>query len=375
MLRINKISIPQIFSTLLLSRMIALFTFMLPTSSFLASGDKIITPLFFALFELFYSFTVCFFIKKTDNLGIPEKASSISPFFGKTTALFYAFVFIWFAGINISRFELFISTVMFPNSELYLMTVILLAAAFYSALKGIEAIGRASVILAALLGVVIVFIASTVIGGFEYTNLKPVFTQGLSPILKFSFYISARASEFITLYINAPKINGNLRKLCIPWILTVTLISFSVLFILSGVTGEYGDNQLFPLYTLTVIAKFGIFERLDDVLTGMWVLCSFIQLSYLLLTCFSALEQGFGKVKKIPVYLAASAGIFTVYLFASTTVTVFSEIISSRFNDIIFIIALLIIPFLTVLLNRRKQKKALPSVRKNIVLQQKKENT
>lgn len=354
--RINRISTFQMFSVLLLSRMIALFTFMLPTSSFLSSGDKIVTPLFLAVFELIYSFTVLFVINRTDKKGLPETARYCSPVFGKTVALFYAAFFIWFAGISISRFELFISTVMFPNSELYLMTVILLAAAFYAALKGIEALGRASVLLAALLGICIVFIISTVIDDFEYTNLKPIFSEGITPIVKFTFYVSTRAVEFVTLYINAPKINGKLIKVCIPWILTVTTVTTTVLVILTGVTGEYGDNQLFPLYTLTVIAKFGIFERLDDVLTGMWVLCSFIQLSFLLQTCFYSLEQGFTRTKKIPVYIGSLTGIFTVYIFASKTVTVFSEIISSRINEIIFITAMFAVPIITVFLYRKKQK-------------------
>ena len=129
-----------------------------------------------------------------------------------------------------------------------------------------------------------------------------------------------------------------------------------ILFVLAGVTGEYGNDQIFPLYTLTVIAKFGIFERLDDILTGVWVLCSFIQVSYLLNTGVRAISQGFGKIKKIPVCALLTAGIFGVYILTSRTVAVFSGAVSSRAVDVIFIILMLVIPLIASLGAHRKKR-------------------
>lgn len=353
------ISTFQLYAILLLSRMTALFTFMLPTTGFLLSGDRIITTVPLLITELFYGLSAVYMINRADNKSIIASAAGVSPFFGRITCVIYIICFIWFAGISVSRFELFISTVMFPNSELYLMTLILLAASFYGALKGIEALGRASVILASLLGVSILFIILTVTGSFEYTNLTPVLTTGISPILSFAFYVSARTVEFITLFVIAPRVKGSIRKVTLVWTVTVSIITAVILTVLAGVTGKYGDDQIFPLYTLTVIAKFGIFERLDDILTGLWVLSTFIQLTFLLVSGTLAAEQGFSNAKKVPVLSAQTAGIFAVYLFASKTVTSYSEIISSKFQDIFFIAVLLIIPFIITVINIiRKKKKA-----------------
>lgn len=353
----SMISTFQIYAILLLSRMTALFTFMLPTTGFLLSGDRIFTVLPLMTTELIYGLAAVFMIKKAEGKSIITTATDLSPFAGKITSIIYISCFIWFAGISVSRFELFISTVMFPNSELYLMTVILLAAAFYAALKGIEALGRASVILSSLLVISIAFIIFTVVNNFEYTNLTPILTTGISPILNFAFYASSRTVEFITLFITAPKIKGNIRKVTVLWTVTVNIVTAIILTVLAGVTGEYGDDQIFPLYTLTVIAKFGIFERLDDILTGLWVLSTFIQLTFLLISGILAAEQGFGKIKKIPVLLIETAGIFGVYFFASKTVTSYSEIISSKFQDIFFISVLLIIPGIITAVNLIKKRK------------------
>ncbi len=350
------ISSYQLFAILLLSRMTALFTFMLPTTGFLLSGDRLLTTLPLMIIELIYCFFSVLFISKAKNRSITASACKISPALGKAVCIFYVLCFIWFAGISVSRFELFISTVMFPNSELYLMTVILLAAAFYSALKGLEALGRASVIISVLLCTGVIFIILTVLGNFEFTNLTPVLTDGLTPVLSFAFYVSSRTVEFISLYAVAPKVKGSIGKITAIWTVTVTVITAIILTVLAGVTGKYGDDQIFPLYTLTVIAKFGIFERLDDILTGLWVLSTFIQLTFLLTCGALTAENTFRKFRKVPFILLETSGVFTVYLFASKTVTAYSEIVSSAFQDIFFIVLLIIIPALITIIYHFKKR-------------------
>ena len=344
MTKTGKVSTAQMFCVLFLCRIISLFTFMLPSASYLPSGDRIIIAIPVMLFELIYCFILIFSLKYNSQSSIITAASGMSPILGRILSLMYIAAFIWFAGIGTARFELFISTVMFPNSEVYFMIFLLISASLYAALKGLEAVSRASGILFVILGISVVFILISVVGEFEYYNLRPILTEGISPVTAFAFYVSVRAAELLTLHINAPYINGNTGAMAIGWTLIFLSVSTVILVVLSGVTGEYGNDQIFPLYTLTVIAKFGIFERLDDILTGVWVLCSFVQLSFLTVTCFNCIGQGFGKIKKIPAGIIISAGIFLVYLFTSRTVAVFSEAVSSRAVDVMFILLMCVIP-------------------------------
>lgn len=353
----GKINTAQIFSVLFLCRIISLFTFMLPSTSYLPSGDRILTVLPVAFFEILYSAVAVYTLKKNRNKGLIDAAQRISPALGKIIAVLFTLCFIWFAGIGTARFELFISTVMFPNSKLLVMIIFLLLASLFAASKGIEAIGRASFILLWILGLSIVFILLSVTGDFRITNLQPILTEGISPLISFSFYVSVRAAEILTLHIAAPFINGSIRKLVISWVISFAAVSAVILTVLSGVTGEYGNDQIFPLYTLTVIAKFGIFERLDDILTGVWVLCCFIQVSYLLCLSVTALKQGFGKTEKIPLASLCAAGIFTVYFFTSKTVTVFSETVSSRIWDIVFIAVMIAVPLIITAVNNLKERR------------------
>lgn len=358
MQKIGYISTFQMFSVLFLSRIISLLTFMLPSASYLPAGDRIITTVPVMLIEFVYTIVLIYTHKQDKNKNLIERTKDISETPAKILALTYCAAFIWFAGIGTARFELFISTVMFPNSELTLMIILLLGACFYASLKGIEAIGRAATLLLAVLGASVVFILISVAKEFEYSNLLPVFTEGLSPVLNFSFYVSVRAAEIMTLHISAPFIKGNVKKMLFLWIFSFAVMCLILLLFLSGVTGKYGDDQIFPLYTLTVIAKFGIFERLDDILTGIWVLCSFIQVSYLLFLCVFCVRQGFGRVKKIPAAAICTAGVFTVYIATSRTVTLFSETVSSRILDIFFITLTVIIPLsVTIILKFRKKER------------------
>lgn len=354
--RIGKISSFQMFSILFLSRIISLFTFMLPTAAYIPSGDRMLTSLIVFVFEIFYCLALIFTLRRTGNRGIINRARENSELLSRLLAVAYTLAFIWFAGIGTARFELFISTVMFPNSELYIMIILLLGASVYASLKGLEAIGRASVILFFLLGLSIIFILLTVTGEFRGENLSPLFTEGISPLLSFSFYVSVRASELLTLHVTAPDINGNIGRTAISFSAVFSLVSTVILIVLAGVTGEFGNDQIFPLYTLTVIAKFGIFERLDDILTGVWVLCSFIQVSFLINTGMKALSQGFGKIKKIPVCLLITSGIFIIYILTSRTVSVFSEAVSSRAVDVIFTSLMLIIPLIVSFTVKKRAK-------------------
>lgn len=354
MIRMEKISTFQLFSVLFLCRIISLFTFMLPSAAYIPPGDRILTALPVMLFEFLYSAVLIFTLKRSGGRGIISLSREASPLLSRVISVLYTLSFIWFAGIGVARFELFISTVMFPNSELYFMILLLLGASFYASLKGIEAIGRASVILFFLLGASVIFILVSVTGEFRYENLSPLMTEGLSPLFRFSFYVSVRAAELLTLHVRAADVNGKVGKTAIGFSVIFGLVTTVILLFLAGVTGEYGNDQIFPLYTLTVIAKFGIFERLDDILTGVWVLCSYTQVAYLINSSLSALRQGFGKIKKIPVAAIVTAGIFGVYLITSRTVAVFSEAVSSPAVDVVFIALIVIIPLIISVTAKKK---------------------
>ncbi len=353
---IGKISSFQMFSILFLCRIISLFTFMLPSASYIPAGDRMLTTIAVFLFEILYCTVLIFTLKRTENRGIITVVKEKNEIISRILAVIYTLAFIWFAGIGTARFELFISTVMFPNSELYFMIILLLGASVYASLKGLEAIGRASVILFFLLGISVIFIILSVTQEFRGENLSPLFTEGLTPLLSFSFYVSVRAAELLTLHITAPDINGNIGKTAIKFSAAFSVVSTVILIVLAGVTGEFGNDQTFPLYTLTVIAKFGIFERLDDILTGVWVLCSFIQVSFLINTGMKALTQGFGKIRKIPVCLLITTGIFIVYILTSRTVSMFSEAVSSRAVDVVFSALMLAIPLLISLTQKKRVK-------------------
>lgn len=355
----GKINTVQMFSVLMLSRIISLFTFMLPSTSYLPSGDRIITTAPVAVLECIYALIILLIVKKNDNKSIISAAKNISELSAKVTSVIFSLAFLWFAGIGTARFELFISTVMFPNSELHIMIFLLLCSALYAALKGLEAIGRTAFILLWILGLSIVFILLTVTDEFLFTNLQPVFTEGVSPILSFSFYVSLRAVELLTLYVTYPEINGSKVKLTFSWIAAFSIITAVILTVLSGVTGEYGNNQIFPLYTLTVIAQFGIFERLDDILTGVWVLCIFIHVAFLLYCSLLSLKQGFSKIKKLPAGIFCAVFVGGVYLMASRTVTVFSETVSSRIWDAAFLFILIVFPVIITLISVVKRRKKL----------------
>ena len=77
---------------------------------------------------------------------------------------------------------------------------------------------------------------------------------------------------------------------------------------LAGVLGRFGSTQLFSMYSLSVLARFGFIERLDAIITCMWLLCAAIKIAITLFLCESLFESMLGKKKKA-VYVVVSAAL------------------------------------------------------------------
>lgn len=357
----NTISSFELYGILFLSRLIAFLTFSLSLKEIINTGDRPVMMLIFFLISLVMFIPVLLVSCDSSKTGIMAKARSISEPFAKILSVIYALFFLWYASVSEARFDIFASTVLYSQSDITIYIILLTACAVYGAYKGLEALGRASVIFLFFIVFSLVFTIITVSAKFDILNITPPLYDSAIPVISNGFSSATRTVEPLTIMILAPYVKGNIKKGFFWWLFIFFITAQTAFTLIGGVTGKYGDMQLFQLYTLTSLSGFSIFERLDALLSGLWVFCALIKLAFFIYVAVVCIEQGFGvKLKKVP-YVVSGVLCFSVSKVLAVSLNVFAKVSSSYLIDASTLVFSMLLPLVVFIIYRivdsKKQKR------------------
>ena len=313
----EKIGGSQLFALLFVSRAIGLFTFTVPQEAGFSAGDRVLFTLPFCLLCLLAALPGLLVGSRHQD-GVLGAARAVSPLLAKGGGAFYGTAFLCAAALGALRFELFVGTVILPESSTAILTALLLAAAAAASLRGIQSLGRTAGILLALLAASVLFLLVATFDRFDVLNLSPPLENGAGPVLKNAFRSAGRTMELAALAVAPAFTRSGVKKAAVGWLTAFSAAAAVIFCWIGGVTGLFGEQQMFPLYTLTEVARFGVFERMDAVLTGLWILGAFLQTAFFLWLALSALEQGFGRtLPPAGSFIAAAAVLGLFFLFST----------------------------------------------------------
>lgn len=312
--KISKISIWQLFSVILLSRLLTLLTYTSYGADRMQNADYFPSILFCVLFILLFSVMLFIQQKIYPQKDLTDVAYLVSPVFSKVTSVFYALVFVFLALSTLARLELFVSTIVFPENDSALFVVICVLAACYAATLGIEAIGRTSSISLVLFGAAFLFIMIAMADKIDFVNFSPVFFDGLMPPLKSGLDAATRTVEIVMLTALLPKVTGKPMRAYAAWLGTFAVFTVAVFFFVFGGLGNFALTQLFPIHSMAVLSEVGVFQRFDVLLTGIWILTAFIKISLLLYLQAQLLQKSFRREWKNSYILVAGAVILIVQI-------------------------------------------------------------
>ena len=350
----EKIGGSQLFALLFVCRALALFTFTAPQETGFSAGDRILFTAPFCLLCLLFAVPGLLAGSRHAN-GVLGAARAASPMLAKGVGVFYSAAFLCAAALSTLRFELFVGTVMYPERETTLLIALLLAAAAAAAVHGTQALGRAAVILLALFAASLLFILCSAAGQFDRLNLTPPLENGASPVLRNAFRSAARTAELPALAFAPAFTRGRVNKTGVCWLTSFSAMAAMVFCFLGGVAGVYGEQQMFPLYTVTTVAKLGVFERLDAVLTGLWVLGAFLRTAFFLRLAGLSLEQSFGKRLSAAPFFAGAAAVFALFLAFGRLSALTDGAAATAATEALFIASSAVAPTVVLLAARRKK--------------------
>ena len=351
-----KITSFQFFTILFLSRVFAMVTYITSLRTQLTTTDEVIGTLLMGGFLFITAIPTALFLKKDNQSSIITRASVVSETFSKLLCAIYFIDYLYFGIITSVRFGIFTGSVMFPDTNVTFFVIIMLAASAYIAFKGIEALGRSAVIILIPVLFALFFVFSTQIKDFDILNFTSPFTDEITDIFSSGLYTASRTGELAFVTILTPYVKNQKIKHLYTWIFAMIGVIFITEIMISGILGNFGGTQLFNMYSMSVLAEFGFIERMDAIITCMWLLCAGIKISITIFIGETLLTSFFGKRRQI-LYIAVSAiVIFIGTIPLSNDIISFAALIRSPLTIVFYITNVCLIPIAVMIGEKIKRR-------------------
>ena len=339
----SKISAFQFYSILLLSRILITLTYTPKYIEGITASDKIFQTLFRFAFGIIITLPVFLLNKKNEN-----ELQNKNGIFPKIKALIYCAV------TTVSRLDLFAGTVMFPETDVKFLILLVIVLCAYGAFLGIEPIARSAVMFVIPVILSLAFIFFSLVKKVDFLNLTPLFYNGVFPVVKTSLNAVGRTVEYAVIAASLPFIKGNSKKGFFIWMAVQTVITAGIFFFEGTVLGEFSNMQLFPVYTIASMAQFSFFRGLGAIITGVWILCAFLKISLLIFLQSKPISEAFG-IKKITVTVVSAVLLSVVCLFISENVSRFNAVDSSLIKFILIMVSVPVLALAELIAKRVKK--------------------
>lgn len=332
----NKIAPISVFFLLYISRIVVSLTNVQSVTTGIVKTDMLISIVLSMGATLFVSLPALWCYQKNK-----------SPFDIKGISLFYYAYFLIIAGVNISRFSNFASSVINPEASEWVFSVIIVICVCYSAMLGIEGLSRFSSFAFILIVVAIALALIFNIENYNDVNLYPVIDEKPISIIKNTLYMTSSSIEALLILCLRKRVNGNAVK---PYVFSV-IASFLTIFLLvlfvNAVMGDAASSRAYPIYVLFQLAKIGVFERLDILHISFWIIGIFVKAVLLVYSSAIILKKGKNTTKCI----LSSAICLTVALAVNEISRI--NYVSSKILFVLYLLGYLVIPVLSLIFKKR----------------------
>lgn len=351
----EKISTFQFFSLIYLSRVLTTVTYIPSYTKDIKPSDMFFNIIMRILFGLLVIVPVFMLYKRNSDENVIGIMRNRSPLLAKITAILYAAAFFYFTVSTIARLDVFSGTIIFPETNVNYLLIFVVIACCYGAYMGLQALGRSAVLSLFAVVPAMIFVVAMLVNKIDFLNFSPIFYNGVMPVVKSSFNAAGRTAEYLAVAVALPKVVGNNKKGYVTWIFLQTLTTAALFFTLAGVMGNFTNTQLFPLHTLSSVANFSFFERLDALFTGLWIICAFLKISFFIYLSVTILQKEFGgNFIKYLVPLGILLAVFN--LFISKSIDRFMMLDSSLIKLIITLTMTFIIPLAVLIFTHKKEE-------------------
>jgi len=355
-LRSKIISVGQLFSILVINRLVISMTF----GSFSVNGKDIWDCLLSSVLILLLTFVLIIPVYKLCAKNSPLDICDISKFilgkFGNIITIFYGIYFALVCAHTLAIFKVFTENVMNPPISFVVLSTSMIIFSCYAASKGIEAIARSSAIILGFISIALVFLGFSLFKTIDFTNFKPFFYHEDSSLVDGTIFMLSRMSCIPIIGMLMSMVVGRVKNGIILWNIIVCFLMAVSIFFITGILGDLTTTRLFPFYTAASVAKISKFENLDAIYLGLWTAGVFIKLSILLNLSSECIRKVLGKKNTKLIIIIFG----TVLIITNLSVKIFnisSGVFNTKFLFIITILASFVIPLFLLVCKKISNKK------------------
>ena len=347
----SKITSYQLFSILFLIDVTIVLTYSPKLSGSKDVWDFIISTVVYFVLS---------FILIIPTFLLYKKYPRINLFEGKMGLVFryiYSIYFLWLACYTVSIFKIFIKNIMSDEIPIVALTIFTIVIAIYSALKGMQAIARTSVVILFLIEISLAFIFLSLIPRIDTDNYNNFFENGVTDAVNGVVYMLSRNFPVPIVTLLLPLIDGKKKRAFTMWNIFVALLFIVVTLINVGSLGKYLETQVFPAYAVTQLTEIGVFKHMNAIYIGVFAMGIYILIStFLYLFTFVCKSIKSQKMK----YRSISVGFFLFFVLGGVIPdsNSFSYFIFDKFVLLILmLITVVILPIIFFIKESVKEKR------------------
>ena len=343
----GKIAPYQLFFIILVSRSVVALTFYQAILINGLSPDIIISALIAFTLNIFICVPSYFCTKSGKN-----------PLDSAVLKWLYFTYFLFFSGVNISRFAYFASEKTFFGNGAVFFIILMASAACYAAYTGIESLGRFCFICAVISIILLIMISLLNVKNFRIENFIPFFVSDKNEILQNALIFASNSIEapiFLLLYgrTNNPNAKPPFLGICASYASIIIMRLFCI-----SVLGAASALFPYPVYTLFQMTSFKSFSRLDILYTAFGFFALFAKCAVLIYCAAGVTKKFTSKTKCLALFVISSVISLLIYH------RFFDEIINGvrRFYLIISIIFCIALPLIFLILPKKRKEEKLESI-------------
>ena len=226
---------------------------------------------------------------------------------GKTGYIFniyFILVLLIVAMGHVSNFEFFVTSTIYNGVDNLVVLALIITSVVFCVLSGIQAIKRVSLFVLLFFGLSIMLTVFPLIKEIKienYASYNPDTLPQFLNIVRTEYFKNIDVLLFAYLAQGAKKVKSFYGYLASMWGITLGAELF-----MYGVLGRYITEKMFPLFTLSTISEFSVFERMDAFHLGSFACVTLIRLAVYVWVISQLIKETFNIKDKLSVYITAT---------------------------------------------------------------------
>ncbi len=221
-----------------------------------------------------------------------------------------AVIYLVMAGITTStRLQFYASSTIFDAAPPWFIIISLTVVCLYGIFKGLPAVMRTGVIIAAGFGLLLLTIIIGVGRDIKLSYLYPALADNTATLFGEVMTELSKNAEAVIFAAVCPRIRRSPVKSFYVFVPVSFVVLILMTFLYNTVLGEYLNITNFPFYALASISDISVLQRLDGLDVVIWIMAAVIKTSLLMLSAFLIGEDAFGGRKAGQIAAFASLGL------------------------------------------------------------------